>query len=265
MLDAYRTPDRLRARIALHERFGDPHHDLHRWLFDLVLTRTPPPPPGAAVLEVGAGTGRLWRVNAERVPPGWRLTLTDRSAGMLTALRGTLEEAGLTAELLPADAAALPFPDASFDLAFANHMLYHLPDPSVGVAELRRVLRPGGLLVAATNGANHMRQVRELARPLGALEGVEPTGVADLPFDCENGGATLAARFAEVELHRHDDALEVTDPQALLAYLRSLVHLPEVVTPELEAALARWEAEVLAHATPGPTRVERATGVFLAR
>src|SRR5690606_6123703 len=65
--------------------------------------------------------------------------------------------------------------------------------------------------------------------------------------------------------HRHDDALEVTDPQALLAYLRSLVHLPEAVTPELEAALARWEAEVLAHATPGPTRVERAAGVFLAR
>lgn len=265
-LDAYRTTDRLQARIAMHERFGNASFDLHSWIFDLLMNPDaagPLVPSAAKVLEVGAGTGRMWQVVAGQVPPDWNLTLTDRSPGMLEALRQPTQELGLDASVEEADASALPYPDATFDLAFANHMLYHLPDPRLGVAELRRVLKPGGLLVAATNGAGHMRQATDLVRPLAALEGLQLMGVEPLSFTCESGGVTLEERFSSVELRRQDDELQVTDLEVLLAYLRSLIHLPAQPAPATVSALAEWEASV--RSLPLPFAVERATGVFFAR
>ena len=265
-LNAYRTPDRLKARIAMHERFGNRTFDLHERMFELLLG------PGAPfegrgearVLEVGAGTGRMWRVVRQRVPSGWNLALTDRSQGMLAALRSLAAELDLHATVSHANAMELPFADASFDLVFANHMLYHVPEPATAIAEFSRVLQPGGVLVAATNGEGHMRQATELVRPLAELGGgLELLGVSPLSFTSESGGALLGASFGDVQLHRFDDSLSVTDRQVLLDYLRSLVHLPDQVSADLATALAAWERSVLA--VPLPLLVDRATGVFLAR
>src|SRR5690606_33732863 len=68
----YVTADRLKDRIALHERYGDDQEDFHAWQFRQVQA-----PSDAKVLEVGCGSGRLWQVNARRVPAAWRLTLSD--------------------------------------------------------------------------------------------------------------------------------------------------------------------------------------------
>lgn len=258
MLAAYRTPDRLRARIAFHERFGGEQEDFHRWLFAHVGA-----PRAARVLEVGSGTSRLWAVNADEVPPGWRLTLTDISEGMLDATREVAADAGLSVGVLRVDVQDLPFADGSFDLAFANHMLYHLPDLDRGVAELRRVLTPGGLLVAATNGEAHLLELRELLAPLAGV--VEAPGVGPLGFTLEEGAARLRSRFEHVETHRRDDAVLVDDPDVLLAYLRSLVYLPEHPDDALPTQLAAWEEGVRARLAGGPLTVRRSTGFFLAR
>ena len=61
-----------------------------------------------------------------------------------------------------ADATALPLPDGVADLTLAMHMLYHVPDPSQAVRELRRVTRPGGRVVIGLNGPDHLRELREL-------------------------------------------------------------------------------------------------------
>jgi ubiquinone/menaquinone biosynthesis C-methylase UbiE len=63
-----------------------------------------------------------------------------------------------------ADASALPFHEASFDAVLASHMLYHLPDPRDGVAEIARVLRPEGTAIVATNGMANMRELFDLRR-----------------------------------------------------------------------------------------------------
>ena len=62
------------------------------------------------------------------------------------------------------DVEALPFADAEFDVAIAAWMLYHVPDLDRGLRELARVLRPGGRLVAVTNGVDHLQELWELAR-----------------------------------------------------------------------------------------------------
>ena len=58
-----------------------------------------------------------------------------------------------------AGADALPFPDASFDVLTARHMLYHVPSVPAALAEFRRVLKPGGRFLATTNVAAYMPEL----------------------------------------------------------------------------------------------------------
>ncbi len=73
-----------------------------------------------------------------------------------------------------ADAATLPFADASFDIVLAAHMLYHLPRPADGVAEIARVLRRGGTALVATNGAGMLRELFALQAQVWPGQAVDP-------------------------------------------------------------------------------------------
>ena len=108
--------------------------------------------PGS-VLEVGCGTG-VFAARMMRENPRAAVVATDRSPRFvaLTAARGVWAQ--------PADVQQLPFSDAQFDVVVALWMLYHVPDLHRGLAEVRRVLRPGGLFVAVTNGDDHTARLR---------------------------------------------------------------------------------------------------------
>jgi phosphatidylethanolamine/phosphatidyl-N-methylethanolamine N-methyltransferase len=97
---------------------------------------------GPNILEVGVGTGQ----NMRFYPAGARIVAVDLSPGMLR--RAELRARGLriSAELRTGDAQALEFPDASFDDVVATFVFCSVPDPVLGLAECRRVLRPGGRL-----------------------------------------------------------------------------------------------------------------------
>ncbi|MFO7546964.1 MAG: class I SAM-dependent methyltransferase [Trueperaceae bacterium] len=279
-MPGYRTPDRLQARIALHERFGPKSEDLHRFQFDHVL-RALAAGQGEvhqadaaasqrrAVLDVGVGTGRLWQANAERVPASWDLTLSDASAGMVAEAGRMLNRTGLPGRAIEADASELPFADASFDLVFANHMLYHVPDIERAVSELRRVLKRDGLLYAATNGAQHLALLRVPMRELADLAPeLTVDGTLPLRFELESGGDLLRTAFAHVERVDRFDELIVTAVEPLMAYLWSVVHLPEPVEPDLEERVRRWDVATRERfekaLETGPVRVGRAAGFFVA-
>lgn len=268
-LPGYRTPDRLQARIALHERFGPKTKDFHHVQFDHVLRAVGERRSPIAVLEVGVGTGRLWEANADRVPSSWDLTLTDASGGMVAEAGRMLQRTGLSGQDVEADASDLPFDDGAFDLVFANHMLYHVPDIARTVADLRRVLKPDGWLYAATNGAQHLAVLRVAMRELADLApelGVD--GTVPLRFDLETGGDFLRGAFAEVERVDQFDELLVTEVEPLMAYLWSVVHLPDETTPDLEERIRRWDAATRERFAKvletGPVRVGRAAGFFVA-
>lgn len=105
----------------------------------------PPDRPFERALEVGAGTGYL-SLNLLQSGAICEAVATDIAPGMLAALAARAEELGLTVATAPCEAAALPFPDDSFDLVLGHAVLHHLPDLEGAFAELRRVLRPGGTL-----------------------------------------------------------------------------------------------------------------------
>jgi ubiquinone/menaquinone biosynthesis C-methylase UbiE len=108
------------------------------WLFDQLAL-----PAACRVLELGAGPGDLWRKNAGRIPPGGEVTLSDLSPGMVETARGALAAVPHPFAFAMVDAQAIPFPDATFDVVIASFMLYHVPDRSRALAEIRRVLTPG--------------------------------------------------------------------------------------------------------------------------
>ena len=97
-----------------------------------------------ATLEIGAGTG----ANLEHYPPAvTSLVLSEPEAPMRAKLEQKLAASGRTAEVAGHDAGALPYPDATFDTVVVTLVLCTVPDPTVSVAEIHRVLKPGGRLL----------------------------------------------------------------------------------------------------------------------
>jgi ubiquinone/menaquinone biosynthesis C-methylase UbiE len=95
------------------------------------------------VLDVGCGTGFLALRFAEL---GHEVAGVDLAPQMIEQARKKASESGLPVELAVADATTLPFPDESFDVVVARHVIWNLPEPQRGLDEWLRVLRPGGLL-----------------------------------------------------------------------------------------------------------------------
>lgn len=178
----YRDGSNLAARQRLHRDYAQTGGPWWRFVFRQLRI-----PERSRILEVGCGPGWLWRENRGLIPSGWRITLTDLSPGMLEEAARELLALGPQVAFRAADAEALPFGRGSFDVVVANHMLYHVSDRSTALAEFRRVLAPGGLLPAATNGPGHLRQLRELEHL------VRPSVVAAISseFDLVNGPVQL--------------------------------------------------------------------------
>lgn len=106
------------------------------------------PRPGAALLDLGCGTGEDVLALADLVAPGGRVLGVDRSATMIAEAR--LRAGGRAGvEFAEADALRLPIPDATLDGARAERVLLHVGEPAGVIDEMLRVLRPGGRIVLA--------------------------------------------------------------------------------------------------------------------
>ena len=114
------------------------------------------------VLEVAVGTG----LNLRHYPADVRFTGVDLSPGMLAGARERAAQLGRDADLRVGDAAALPFPDASFDTVVCTLGLCTVPDDRAAVGEMWRVLRPGGRVLLLDHVGSDRRVVHALQRLL---------------------------------------------------------------------------------------------------
>ena len=247
--DQYKDGSNLTVRADLHRKYGTSEVDWFTW-----VARQVEWPPYAPVLEVGCGTGWLWPAVSDVLTAPIALTLTDLSSGMISEARGRttgLDNVRVVgAEVAPAQ--ALPFTDASFQVVVANHMLYHVPDPPSALAELRRVLREDGVLLAATNGRGHMRELFDIGHEIFGVHGGQYAEV----FGRENGLGLLRDCFSQVEWRPFADGLHCTDVDDVAAYIASTQSAQP--SPELRAAVA-------ARFVDGGLSVTKDTGLILAR
>lgn len=251
----YRDDGNLRSRVSLHDDYGTNPVSWFSWLRSRLRLS-----PGARVLDVGAGPAWLWARNAETLP-ALELVVSDASRGMLATARGNLEREAVSARFALLDARELSFPDRSFDIVLANHMLYHVSDLDRVLAELRRVLSPGGRFHASTNGSAHMQELDALAQEvLPDFRGFSETSLNG--FRLETGTAELTRHFVDVELERYPDGLRVTDAGPLVDYVLSLT-AGRGVEPEREHALRERVAREIA--ARGAFEITKDPGLFSAR
>lgn len=293
----YAGADKLAARIALHDKYTVNHVDLHRWLFDIMLAVIG---PAGRVLEVGTGRGDLWkkaasaeialeetakiktgenpavdakakpapeRFNFGRIPTHWAITLTDLSAGMLVDNKAHLgPQLAARFRYGEADVQELPYPDKSFDAVIANYMLYHVPDLDKAIRELRRVLRPGGALIAMTNGEHHMQELGQFVEKAGLANDASKLGIMKvrLAFNLQNGAEALRKSFQDVVRLDYPTELCVTEVQPVLDYIASALDDPEEMMSQ-SGGLALARVLEMRLAEQGIIRISKETGLFVAR
>jgi len=213
----YTTERGLEARSSIYGHAGRDARDVVLDELRAVVPRR--------VLEVGCGWGELAaRIQKEL---GCVVAALDLSPRMVELARGR----GVDARV--ADVQDIPFEDGEFDAVVAAWMLYHVPDLRRCLGEIVRVLRPGGTLVAVTNG------VRDLAE-LWALVGrdLEPRSST---FRAENGESILRGHFGSVRRIDVVGPVSFPDADAIRRYVgssalgRDLVHSVPDSTPALTA------------------------------
>lgn len=230
--EQYKDAANLNMRVELHRRFSTNPYGWSPWVFDSYLELLP---AQARILELGCGPATLWADNVSRIPVGWHITLSDFSDGMLDTAWRNLVVTGRNFKFEQIDAQSIPYSDERFDVVIANHMLYHVPDRAKAIAEISRVLKPGGQLLATTVGDRQMCEINAWCQ--------EHAGVLlfpVMPFTLENGLAQLQPYFTQVEVRRYEDTLRITEVEPLMAY----IHSTSRITEFSESALADLRSEL---------------------
>jgi SAM-dependent methyltransferase len=219
----YQDETRLAARKSVYALAEGP--DARDVVFESIAEARPD-----RILEVGPGEGEL----AERLQLelGAEVIAVDQSERMVELTR----ERGVDARLGSVE--KLELDDESFDCVVAAWMLYHVQDLDRAFAEIVRVLRPGGRLVAVTNGVDHLRELYQLV----GRQRLKSS------FPAEDAERILARYFARVERRDAHGWIVFPDAETAQSYVGSLVLLEGARVPPVE----------------GPIRARRLPSIFVA-
>ena len=221
----YTTDISLRIREETHEQYTIPKINFVEWVLNCIQWQG-----DEYVLDVGSGPGKFAPALYEISP--------DIQYWGIDYLPGMLKNHPLQDRLSVADAQDLPFPEQSFDVVMANHMLYYVNDIDRALREFKRILKPGGILMVSTNSANtmrelqiHMRRAIVLLTPSGASKVPAPVTESDM-FNLENGLCQLSRQFYSVVRYDLPSTLVFPSIQPVMAFLESVRSLREPQLPE---------------------------------
>ncbi|WP_018181517.1 class I SAM-dependent methyltransferase [Kaistia granuli] len=251
----YGDSRKLRARARLNRDYTIAETPWFSWVLRQLDLKS-----GDHVLDIGCGPGWLWSEAANDVPQGLELTLADLSPGMV-------DEAVQRCRPLPfkavdgqvADVTSLPFEDGTFDTGLAAHMLYHVADPAAAIAEMFRVLKPGGTLAVTTNGVGNMRELYELATVFGSA----PTDPSAAIFGFDTAERLMRSQFGNVSLSRYPAVLRITDPDDIFLALTS--YPPGDRAGEIELNSFRQAIDRAFARGKGALETQKETGLFRSR
>jgi len=213
----YQTADNLNTRISIHAKYSTNQLGFGNWLFSHYDIS-----PDIEILELGCGTGDIWKSNLHILDKGIRLLLTDFSEGMVSAVKQAFGEYGnLSYDVVNIE--NIPYENNRFDRVIANMMLYHVPDLQKGLSEVKRVLSDEGYFYCATYGENGI--VPFIA---GLLKEYGVKDITNKNFTLQNGYGILKRYFSAVQRLDYEDSLAVTDIDDILDYIYSLTNMTSI-------------------------------------
>jgi SAM-dependent methyltransferase len=253
----YGSSSKLAARARLHQLYSRDETPWFSWVANHAALK-----PGDRVLDIGCGPAWFWANASDVMPDGLDLTLVDLSVGMVGEALERVRALGRgwTIQGEAADMAALPFPDGGFDAVIAMHMLYHVPDQARGMAEVARVLKPGGRLVVTTNGIGNLRALYEISARAFGVDGVDPAAAL---FGYVEADTLMRQAFDNVELHQHPGGLHITEPEHVFEALTS--YPPGEDAPDDQLAALRAAIAEAFERGGGTLDVAKETGAFISR
>jgi SAM-dependent methyltransferase len=212
------TSESIRIRQAIHEKYTVPKVDFPAWVLSNYGWHG-----DESVLDLGAGAG-LYHQPLLDVAPNIEYHAVDISESPLRvhpALNGD------HALMVNGDAQRLPYASDQFDVVMANHMLYHLEDVDQGLKEIRRVLKPEGVLIVATNSQQSMPELHVLMRRAIILLSrtssthIQPPLPSSDAFALESGCRKLSKYFYGVVRYDLPGSLVFHDSEPLITYIES--------------------------------------------
>ena len=245
----YSSSNNLNTRISIHDKYSTNKQGFANWIYSYYEI-----PEDAWVLELGCGTGSMWKEHKDMIQKCGHLVLSDYSDAMVETTRNTVGEHD-NVEFMTIDIQDIPYEADSFDVVIANMMLYHVPDLAKALAEVRRVLKKDGKFYCATFGEHGI--IEYLSKLLGEY-GVEDD--VNKNFTLQNGGEILQRVFADVERKDYEDSLAVTDVGDMMDYiysLSSMTSLGDVPREKIHAVLQD-------HTVNGVLSVPKEYGMFIA-
>ncbi len=243
----YEDSGRLNTRISIHDKYSQNKQGFGNWIFSHYDIR-----PDYRILELGCGTGNMWKGRLDSLPGGVTLYLTDFSEGMVQAAKNTLGERENVSYGV-VDIEDIPFKSGIFDIVIANMMLYHVGDLDRGLSEVRRVLKDGGVFYCATYGENGI--IPFTAGLLGVAE------YTNKRFTMQNGNGILSGHFKNVTRLDYEDFLAVTDVNDLIDYIYSLEGISDISKIGRDTLKTVLEQNM----TDGVLKVPKEYGMFVCR
>ncbi len=211
----YKNSSNIQARIQLHSLYSQNRQGWFPWVYEQCCVR-----PGMRVLEIGCGNASLWLENLAQIPADIHVVLSDISEGIIREIRRDKRLGSGQFSYDTFDCREIPYGPGTFDLVVANHMLFYCGDIEAVLAEIRRVLSPGGRLVCSTYGSRHMREVSELVREFDSRIALSAEFLYER-FGMENGASILGKYFGDVQWRLYEDSLEVDAQEPLIEYILS--------------------------------------------
>jgi len=217
-------------RLGIFERFAGR-------LLDLLH-----PSPGSTLLDVGAGSGAVALQAAAWVGSAGRVIGSDIAAAMVSLAGQAAEQGATGVTFCSMDAERLGFPDASFDTATCAFSLFQFPDMGRALAEMWRVLKPGGRLGLSNWGPGYFSPIASLQRSLFREFGLRALLPNPLVFKPTGLGAMLheaGFNFKAVELIEETDEVWFESPEEVWAFNLDMGPFPVMLRRQLSAQQRR--------------------------
>ena len=250
VIEQYKSHDNLDIRVELHKKYSKNKLGFNNWIFSNYQITDE-----VKVLELGCGTGELWKSNSDSIDKMKQLVVTDFSQDMVKTTKSVIgNRDNVNYEIM--DIQKISFENETFDIVIANMLLHHVNDIPKALSEVNRVLKNGGIFYCATFGENG---VVDYLASLFKDEVVQD--LENKTFTLQNGETYLNRHFDTVEKLIYDDELQVTSIDDLVQYIQSLKGISEIGSLEEGIIRKRLEREF----NNGVLVIPKEYGMFIAR
>jgi ubiquinone/menaquinone biosynthesis C-methylase UbiE len=232
----YKTNENLGKRINLWS-YGTNAESLPTWIFNKIILQE-----NERILELGCGTGQLWLENFRNIHSNCSIVLSDFSKNMLNTAKKNLANLKLPVKFKIIDAEEIPYPNQSFDVVLACHMLYHIPNIEKALTEINRVIKPSGKFISTTVSRNHIKELKDFLLQFDL--DIEMRNKFFSEFRNETGKEILEPFFNEIELLEYINPVNISSIEPLMRYIESMFqkdyypHFHEI-KPDIEKELIR--------------------------